>query len=314
MGRGATVTGPGKRGPGGALSRSRAGRATADDRGRQNAGRSMTNRDNLLSLLLAHIERCHIDVKGNTLVVGAGTDDLVTLGRAGFRRIAVSNLSADLSRVALPEGLEVTAFPADAEALTMADGSFDTVFAHEVLHHCASPHRALCEMLRVARRHVLILEPNESLVMSMLVRLKLSFPYELMAVVGSGYTRGGVRDSAIPNFIYRWSDNEVRKTAASYLPDRDVVVTSHPYWDLDVNESSLSVRPQTKIGAITRVIGASRLLQLLRLSQGALNRLPLLRTQGNKFFCCIEKTPDLKPWLVADGSNIVFNRSFGERH
>ena len=75
----------------------------------------------------------------------------------------------------------------DAEAIGLADNSYDLVLAHEVLHHCRSPHKALLEMLRVSRRDVILLEPNNSLAMRLLLRLRFSFPYELPAVIASGF-------------------------------------------------------------------------------------------------------------------------------
>jgi ubiquinone/menaquinone biosynthesis C-methylase UbiE len=43
----------------------------------------------------------------------------------------------------------------DAEQLSFEDEAFDYVFVHAGLHHCASPHRALLEMYRVARRGIM---------------------------------------------------------------------------------------------------------------------------------------------------------------
>jgi len=47
-----------------------------------------------------------------------------------------------------------------AEALPFADGAFDVVFCGNLLHHLEDPLAAVREMARVARRHVVLLEPN----------------------------------------------------------------------------------------------------------------------------------------------------------
>jgi 2-polyprenyl-3-methyl-5-hydroxy-6-metoxy-1,4-benzoquinol methylase len=50
-----------------------------------------------------------------------------------------------------------------AEQLPFADGEFDLVAAVEALEHIADPERALAEMARVARRHLLLSVPREPL-------------------------------------------------------------------------------------------------------------------------------------------------------
>src|ERR1035437_1768982 len=96
--------------------------------------------------------------------------------------------------------------------MQIADGSYDLVLAHEVLHHCRSPHKALLEMLRVSRRHVIILEPNDSLLMHAFVKLRFSFPYELPAVISHNFQEGGVRNSCVPNYIFRWNERDMYRS------------------------------------------------------------------------------------------------------
>jgi SAM-dependent methyltransferase len=48
----------------------------------------------------------------------------------------------------------------DAEALDFGDDAFDVVFCANLLHHLEDPARAVAEMRRVARRHVVLIEPN----------------------------------------------------------------------------------------------------------------------------------------------------------
>jgi SAM-dependent methyltransferase len=50
-----------------------------------------------------------------------------------------------------------------AERLPFADGEFDLAAAIEVLEHVAEPERAVAEMARVARRHLLVSVPREPL-------------------------------------------------------------------------------------------------------------------------------------------------------
>jgi SAM-dependent methyltransferase len=248
------------------------------------------------------------------LIVGGSAADEQILRQAGFKHIVNSNLPTDMDRMAGGESAPETAHLAlDAEQIDLASDSFDLVFASEVLHHCVSPHRALCEMLRVSRRYVVFMEPNDSFAMNTLVKLRFSFPYELPAVIDHSYQSGGLRDSHIPNFIYRWNGHEVFKTVSSCIAERVFTVHAYPYWDFDVTEEGLELRKETRIGRITSIMGASNFISLLRSAQFFLNLLPPVRSQGNKFFCCIEKSPNLKPWMARDGEKIVFNREYGQR-
>lgn len=272
------------------------------------------SRDQFIRVLRAQVEALSIPRDQKLLIVGGSVEDEDALREAGFTKIVNSNLSSDISR--MTRGDSACSIPnraLDAEQMDLPDECFDLVFAHAVLHHCRSPHRALCEMLRVSRRYVIFLEPNDSLAMSLLVRLKFSFPYELPAVIDHDYRSGGVRDSHIPNFIYRWNQSEVSKTVSSYLPERTFSVRAYPYWDFSVSEDALARRKETRIGSITAVVGDGNFISALQIARAALNRIPMLRVQGNKFFCCVEKGIALRPWLTRKGTEIVFNREFGQR-
>jgi ubiquinone/menaquinone biosynthesis C-methylase UbiE len=50
----------------------------------------------------------------------------------------------------------------NAEALSLPDASFDYVFCKEALHHLPRPWLGLYEMTRVARRAVVLIEPNDT--------------------------------------------------------------------------------------------------------------------------------------------------------
>src|SRR5215468_7303940 len=116
------------------------------------------------------------------------------------------------------------------------------------------------------------MEPNDSLTMRLLVQMRLSFPYELPAVVDHDGKSGGVRNSAVPNFIYRWNKNELAKTVSSFLAEYTFSVRAYAYWDFNLDERELALRKQTKLSTITSAIGAKNFLTILKFSQRFLNR------------------------------------------
>jgi SAM-dependent methyltransferase len=277
-------------------------------------GSATKDRSQFARVLSMCIRECELDVAVKVLIVGGSIQDVEILQSAGFRQMTLSNFQP-VSRSMVPEsyGPNVDVVCADVEHMEIPDESYDFVIAHEVIHHCRSPHLALGEMLRVSRRHVAILEPNDSWFMRALVKMGFSFPYELPAVIHHNYESGGVRDSCVPNFIYRWNRNDIFKTVSSFIPERDFTLYVYPYWDFNVDASEIALRTQTKLGTITRHIGVNRFLATVRFLQRIANCIPFGRGQGNKFFCCIEKKRDLKPWLIRENSRLCFNRQFGHR-
>lgn len=154
------------------------------------------------------------------LVVAGGMHDGETVRAAELEDVVISNLDTRMD-ASLYTPFEWSF--QDAEALTYPDRSFDWCIEHNGLHHCHSPHRALLEMYRVARKGVLFFEPYDNLVTRFGVRLGVGQDYEHAAVFYNDLKFGGVRNTEIPNFIYRWNRREIEKTIncnAPYGPHR----------------------------------------------------------------------------------------------
>jgi ubiquinone/menaquinone biosynthesis C-methylase UbiE len=156
-----------------------------------------------------------VDPSGSTLVVAGGPKDRDVLLAAGFTDVTISNLD---DRMTGAEFAPCRWAFIDGENIAFPDEGFDNVFVHMGLHHCGSPHRALTEMYRVARKSVLALENRDSAAMKLAVRLGLVPQFEYDAVRGNDFKWGGWRNTAVPNFVYRWTETEVAKTVACIDP------------------------------------------------------------------------------------------------
>lgn len=94
---------------------------------------------------------------GDGLEIGAGTGyftlNLVQLG--AIERATASDISegmlAEPRHTASRLDIEVRTKRSDGEELPFADGSFDLVFGHAILHHLPNPKRAFAELHRVLR-------------------------------------------------------------------------------------------------------------------------------------------------------------------
>lgn len=256
-----------------------------------------------------------IDVKQSVLIVGGSFRDAHSLYRIGFRRMTLSNVEplvdVDDKTDPMPDA-DITLLYADLEKLPVADASYDLVLAHEVLHHCRSPHAALVEMLRVSRRDIVLMEPNDSLAMRWLIRLRFSASYELPAVIYNDYKKGGVNNTDIPNFIYRWDPRTIYQTVAACLPEREFGLYLRRYWEFNITAEELERRRETRISVITKVAGPRHFIALLHGFQAVANSFPWIAGQGNKFFACITKQHALKPWIVERDGAFRFNRGYGK--
>src|SRR3954462_8902000 len=119
------------------------------------------------------------DRSASILVVGAGFNDRQVLRKLGFKNVVLTDLDREV-RPDPVDGFRVEY--QNAEQLTYADESFDYVVANAMLHHCSSPHRALLEMYRVARKGVMAVEARDNFTMRMGIRLGLASEYETGAV------------------------------------------------------------------------------------------------------------------------------------
>src|SRR5437868_6661499 len=149
------------------------------------------------------------------LVVCGAELDRDVLNRIGFRSVTISNLETDPASAA---HAPFASDKQDVESLTFQEGEFDFCIAHNGLHHCLSPHRGLLAMFRVARRGILVFEPRDSVLTRCGVRLNFGQEYETAAVVANACASGGVRNTAIPNYVYRWTEREIEKTIFSFCP------------------------------------------------------------------------------------------------
>jgi SAM-dependent methyltransferase len=100
--------------------------------------------------------------------------------------------------------------------LPYKDSSYDYVITHASIHHCSKPHSAVLEMLRVAKFGIIFIESHDCFLTRLSCWLGFSEIYEYSAVKNNKY--GGVDNTNTPNFVYRWTENEVLKLINSYKP------------------------------------------------------------------------------------------------
>lgn len=188
------------------------------------------------TLLEGHISSGAIRPDDSVFVQFGGRFDEQVCQTVGLTNFTIANITGD----ALSVGETATA-QMDAHRVPYPDGSFDHVICHAGLHHCSRPHEALHEMYRMARKSVMFVENQDSFLMRVATKAGLVSWHELRAVIGEGYETGGVDGTAVPNFIYRWTRRELRKTVATYDPAYDVPIEFHTEWNVGTERAAVEL-------------------------------------------------------------------------
>jgi ubiquinone/menaquinone biosynthesis C-methylase UbiE len=137
-----------------------------------------------------------------------------------FKRVTLSNI--DLAQLKGAEKYKSKKIKIDFRNLfKIKNNSYDYVVVHASIHHTSKPHNILLEMYRIAKHGILIVESNDSFVMRLSVKLNFSENFEKSALNENTYV-GGVDGSNIPNYVYRWTEREVKKLFYSYQPDKKI--------------------------------------------------------------------------------------------
>jgi SAM-dependent methyltransferase len=106
---------------------------------------------------------CILDKSASWLTVGDGRWglDSIRLRKRGITNVLATDISEPLLKAAKDRGLLSEYSVENAERLSFADRSFDYVLCKESFHHFPRPYVALYEMMRVARKAVFLIEPND---------------------------------------------------------------------------------------------------------------------------------------------------------
>jgi len=123
-----------------------------------------------------------------------------------------TNISDDLLKEAKDIGYISEYKQENAESLSFNDSSFDYVLCKDSYHHFPRPMLALYEMLRVACKGVLLIEPNDDYInnkISELLSVKLKSIIKFLFLKKNN--KHSFEDSG--NYVYRISRREIEKVA-----------------------------------------------------------------------------------------------------
>lgn len=232
------------------------------------------------------------------LIVAGGSRDKEKFQGLSFVNVTVSNLDERMDEA----GFKPYQWSfQDAESLTYLDREFDYVVIHAGIHHCYSPHKAMLETYRVAKYGVLIFDARDNFITRLGTKLGFGETHELQAVYDTGFVYGGVSNTEIPNFVYRWTENEVTKTIASNNPTAKPDITF--FYGLEIPFRRLSMKKNKLFYYMVRY-GYVFLFSFFYV---------FYKHFGNRFAFYINKPKypdDLYPWLMIEEGKPQPNKEY----
>lgn len=124
-----------------------------------------------------------------------------------------TDLNSDFLMVAKQEGIIADYAAENAERLSFDDGQFDYVLCKESYHHFPRPYAAMYEMIRVADKGVVIIEPQDP-VSKMPSLLFLTNMLASRASLLNKAWKNRFSYEPVGNFVYKVSEREFEKFAA----------------------------------------------------------------------------------------------------
>jgi SAM-dependent methyltransferase len=101
----------------------------------------------------------------------------------------------------------------NAEQLTYNDGAFDYILCKESYHHFPRPYAALYEMIRVAKKAIVIIEPHDPIA-KMPFLLFLMNITQFWSSLQRRIWKNRFSFEPVGNFVYKVSEREFEKFAA----------------------------------------------------------------------------------------------------
>lgn len=158
-----------------------------------------------------------VEKESNILIISASSKEINVLKELGYYNFSItfhdSNEKEKLIELGFEENKNL--FKADIRNLPFENNAFDYVITNATIHHVDIPHKAVTEMYRISSKGTLIIESNDSIVMQLATKMKLAEEFEISSVEGN---TGGLLDTGIPNYVYRWTEREVQKLLMAFDP------------------------------------------------------------------------------------------------
>jgi len=125
-----------------------------------------------------------------------------------------SDLQTDFLAIAMQEGIITNYAAQNAENLTYLDNELDYILCKEAYHHFPRPYAALYEMIRVAKKGIILIEPQDP-VSKMPILLCVTNLFSGSPKLLNKFWKNRFSYETVGNFVYKVSEREFEKFAAA---------------------------------------------------------------------------------------------------
>ncbi|MDI9257701.1 class I SAM-dependent methyltransferase [Flavobacterium sedimenticola] len=239
--------------------------------------------DSGLQFYVKNIKEFIKDQNASILICGAGASD-----KKVFELLSYTNVT--MSGMDLRPGItgSFKQLKENAEALSFEDNAYDYCIMHASVHHTRLPHKVITELYRVSRKGFLVIEARDSFLMRATQFIGLTEEYE----VKGNFPGSGVNGTDIPNYIFRWTEEEIKKTIKCYDPcyHHDFEFRYGTYYPDGEGKSSWKKVMIKMLQPIHSMV------------------MFLFPKQGNRFAFFVKKAglnSDLQPWLKRNEQSLI---------
>jgi len=156
---------------------------------------------------------------------------------SGVNEVIATDLNTDFLRISKQEEIIKQYDRQNAESLTYRDGEFDYVLCKESYHHFPRPYAALYEMIRVSKKAIVVIEPQDpvskmSLLLWVVNILSMINPRYIQKIWKNRFSY-----EKVGNYVYKVSEREFEKFAAGLgLPMVAFKKTNPNFWFEGIDE------------------------------------------------------------------------------
>ena len=133
---------------------------------------------------------------------------------AGTKNVEASDLNDDFLKIAKENNIIDRHSAQNAENLAFRDNTFDYVLCKETYHHFPRPYAALYEMIRVAKKGMVIIEPQDPIIKMPSLLAMLNIVNKFNPALMKKIWKNQISYEPVGNFIYKVSEREFIKFAA----------------------------------------------------------------------------------------------------
>lgn len=127
--------------------------------------------------------------------------------------VLATDLSTDFLEIAKEEQIITDYAAENAEKLSFDDNVFDYVLCKESYHHFPRPYAALYEMIRVAKKGIIIIEPQDPISKMPLLLFITNLLHKRTSLLNKIW-KNRFSFEPVGNFVYKVSEREFEKFAA----------------------------------------------------------------------------------------------------